>query len=120
IKTILSANNLDDPDLITPGTKLKVLPVSGVEHEVGKGESLADIAAAYKVDMGPIIDFNGLADPDLLNVGDKVVIPGANARVAVPTAVQVSPRVAPSAPSSAVASVAAPQPATQPSAQGTI
>jgi cell wall-associated NlpC family hydrolase len=116
IKTILSANNLDDPDLITPGTKLKVLPVSGVEHEVGKGESLADIAAAYKVDMGPIIDFNGLADPDLLNVGDKVVIPGASARVAVPTAAQVSPRVAPSAPSSAVAAIAAPQPA----AQGTI
>ena len=32
--TILSANNLDDPDMIQPGMKLRVLPVNGVEHEV--------------------------------------------------------------------------------------
>lgn len=86
INTILSANNIDDPDLIKPGLKLKVLPVSGIEHEIDKGESLADIAAAYKVDMGPIIDFNSLANPDVLKVGEKIVIPGAAARVAVASA----------------------------------
>jgi cell wall-associated NlpC family hydrolase len=129
IKTILLANNLDDPDLITVGTRLRVLPVSGVEHEVGQGESLADIAAAYKVDLGPIIDFNGLANPDVIGVGDKILIPGATARAAIPSPVQAAPaiqaapaakpapaappaaRVAPNSPASAVAALPAAKPA---------
>lgn len=95
IKTILLANDIPDPDLIKVGTKLKVLPVSGVEHVVEKGESLADIAGAYEVDLGPIIDFNGLSNPDLVRQGEKLVIPGATARVVVarpePTAAPARP-----------------------------
>jgi len=34
VKTILLANDLSDPDMVKVGTKLRVLPVSGVEHEV--------------------------------------------------------------------------------------
>ncbi|MFN8637302.1 MAG: LysM peptidoglycan-binding domain-containing protein [Chloroflexota bacterium] len=75
--TILSANNLADPDLIRPGMRLKVLPVNGVEHEVQPGEKLTDIAEFYKVDLGPLIDFNGLSDPDNLKVGLRLTIPGA-------------------------------------------
>jgi cell wall-associated NlpC family hydrolase/LysM repeat protein len=75
--TILSANNLDDADLIRPGMTLKVLPVNGVEHEVLAGESLADIAAFYRVDLGPLVDFNAIADPDALQVGMRITIPGA-------------------------------------------
>lgn len=77
IWTILSANNIADADLIRPGTKLKVLPVNGIEHEVLAGESLADIAAFYKVDLGPLIDFNSIADPDSLRIGARLTIPGA-------------------------------------------
>ena len=77
IWTILSANNVADADLIRPGTKLKVLPVNGIEHEVLAGESLADIAAFYKVDLGPLIDFNAIADPDSLQIGARLTIPGA-------------------------------------------
>jgi len=77
IWTILSANNLSDPDLIRPGMRLKVLPVNGVEHEIQAGESLSDIASFYKVDLGPLIDFNGLGDPDNLRVGSFLTIPGA-------------------------------------------
>jgi len=54
-----------------------VLPVNGIEHEVQSGESLSDIAAFYKVDLGPLIDFNGIADPDSLRVGSRLTIPGA-------------------------------------------
>ena len=42
---------------------------------------LADIAASYRVDLGPIVDFNGLNDPDALAIGAKLVIPGATGRV---------------------------------------
>lgn len=75
--TILSANNLSDPDLLRPGMTLKVLPVNGVEHEIQPGESLADIAEFYKVDLGPLVDFNAIADPDRLRVGSRITIPGA-------------------------------------------
>jgi cell wall-associated NlpC family hydrolase/nucleoid-associated protein YgaU len=77
IWTILTANNLADPDLIRPGMRLKVMPVNGVEHEIQPGESLSDIASFYHVDLGPLIDFNGLSDPDSLRVGSRLTIPGA-------------------------------------------
>jgi cell wall-associated NlpC family hydrolase len=77
IWTILSANSLSDPDLIRPGTRLKVLAVNGVEHEIQEGENLADIAEFYKVDLGPLIDFNAISDPDNLRVGSRLTIPGA-------------------------------------------
>ena len=54
-----------------------MLPVNGVEHEVVAGESLADIAAFYKVDLGPLVDFNVISDADQLQVGDRLTIPGA-------------------------------------------
>ena len=115
VHTILLANDLADPDLITVGTKLKVLPVSGIEHEVAEGESLAKIAAAYQVDLGPIVDSNGLANPDQITAGDRVVIPGATTKivtVAAPAREAASPAVA-SAPAvrEAVSPAVAPAPA---------
>jgi peptidoglycan DL-endopeptidase LytE len=75
--TILTANNIAEPDMLRPGTKLKVLPVNGVEHEVQDGESLVDIASFYEVDLGPLVDFNAISDPNSLKVGMKLTIPGA-------------------------------------------
>jgi peptidoglycan endopeptidase LytE len=75
--TILTANNIAEPDMLQPGTKLKVLPVNGIEHEVQDGESLVDIASFYEVDLGPLVDFNAISDPNNLKVGMKLTIPGA-------------------------------------------
>jgi cell wall-associated NlpC family hydrolase/transposase-like protein len=77
VPTLLRANGIDDPDSLSIGTKLRVMPASGVEHEVRSGESLADLAAWYEVDLGPIIDFNGLIDPDRVRVGSTLFVPGA-------------------------------------------
>jgi cell wall-associated NlpC family hydrolase len=74
---LLRANGILDPDTLSIGTKLRVMPASGVEHEVRSGESLADLAAWYEVDLGPIVDFNGLIDPDRVRVGSTLFIPGA-------------------------------------------
>ena len=107
LRTILLANNIQDPDAVKAGTKLKVLPVSGIEHIVDKGESLADIAASYRVDLGPIIDFNGLSTPDSLAIGDKLVIPGATRRViqaSAPPAPLARQSVSASGPAAVVAS----------------
>lgn len=77
VPTLLRANNIADPDMVSIGMSLRVLPVSGIEHKVYPGESLADLAAWYEVDMGPIIDFNGLLNPDMVRVGQTLIIPGA-------------------------------------------
>ena len=77
VPTLLRANGIDDPDMLSIGTKLRVMPASGVEHEVRSGEDLAALAAWYEVDLGPIVDFNGLIDADRVRVGTTLFIPGA-------------------------------------------
>jgi cell wall-associated NlpC family hydrolase len=106
LPTILSANDIANADLITPGTKLRIPPVTGREHEVQSGETLADIARLYEVDLGPILDFNDLADPDVIRAGMRLVVPGAK---------KPQPSPAPPAPQAqapaAAPAAAAPRPA---------
>ena len=99
--TILTANNLANPEMLQPGTTLKVPVVNGVEHEVQSGESLADIATYYEVDLGPVLDFNNIPEASSLKVGTKLTIPGAEktqpptslASIAAPVAVAGLPAV---------------------------
>jgi cell wall-associated NlpC family hydrolase len=53
---------------------LKV-PLPAKEHTVASGETLRDIAAAEKVDLGSLIDFNQLDDPELIRVGQVLLLP---------------------------------------------
>ncbi len=76
INTVIWANGLREDETIQPGTKLIVLPVSGVLHEVKPGESVEDIARAYQSDAEAIIDFNQMTDPAHPVAGDKLVVPG--------------------------------------------
>lgn len=91
--TILTANDIADPDMLSAGTRLKVPPVNGVEHQIRPGESLSDIASYYGVGRAFLIDFNALADPDALQVGGTLTIPGADR--AQPAASLASLRSAP-------------------------
>lgn len=47
----------------------------GYEHEVGPGETLSHIAAAYGVSTRVIIDENNLQNPDRLQIGQVLFIP---------------------------------------------
>lgn len=76
INTVIWANGLREDETIQPGTKLIVLPVSGVLHQVKAGESVEEIARAYQSDVQAIIDFNQITDPAHLVAGDKLVVPG--------------------------------------------
>lgn len=49
----------------------------GYEHIVKEGETLAAIAAAYKVKVSVIIAANNLKNPDALRTGQKLFIPKA-------------------------------------------
>jgi LysM repeat protein len=75
LNTLLWANDLNKNSIISPGQKLIILPVSGLIHHVGKGDTLSEIAKTYKVDTEEIVSFNNLPE-DKIFVGDILVVPG--------------------------------------------
>jgi murein DD-endopeptidase MepM/ murein hydrolase activator NlpD len=88
--TVLWANNLKSGVALKPGDTLVILPVSGVEHTVLKGETLASIVKKYKGNMQDVLDFNNLSPNAQLAVGDTVIIPDgidASSVIAAPTKV---------------------------------
>lgn len=75
VADLLAANPLADPNLLALGQIIQV-PTKVHVHTVEEGETLAMIAARYSVDLGSIVDFNeGMANPDLIRVGESVAIP---------------------------------------------
>ena len=117
VQTILSSNGIDDPEMIHPGSELRILPVKGLEYEVGSGETLADIAYKYQVDLGLLLDYNDLNDPDVIRIGAKLVVPGGKLRPdLIPVPVVPAPAVSAPAGAAIVQVPAAPKPAPKPAA----
>lgn len=75
VNTIMWANGTQRASLITPGETLIILPVSGIQHTVESGETLAGIVKKYKGDLQEVLDYNGLSKGATLAVGDVVTIP---------------------------------------------
>jgi murein DD-endopeptidase MepM/ murein hydrolase activator NlpD len=77
--SLLWANeDLDaNPDFLTVGQQLFILPIDGVYYTVSRGDTLASIAKQFKVDEAAITGYaaNGIAD-GTLSAGQRVVIPG--------------------------------------------
>jgi murein DD-endopeptidase MepM/ murein hydrolase activator NlpD len=80
-ETIMWANSQieQNPDRLSIGDPVNILPVDGVLHVVKPGDTLSSLAAKYKVDVNNILGYpeNGLADATAaLTVGSQLVIPG--------------------------------------------
>jgi len=76
-QAIIEANKLANANLIYIGQRL-IIPAPAEEiaiHIVARGESLLSIAAKYGVSMWAIALRNGLANPNLIYVGQRLVIP---------------------------------------------
>lgn len=73
VNTILWANDIKDAKTIQPGDTLLILPVSGVQHKVVKGETLAGIAKKYDADADEIGLYNGIS---AVTAGETIIIPG--------------------------------------------
>lgn len=69
------------PDLLSVGQKLTILPVNGVYHQVGQGDTIQSIADTFKADPSAIINYplNQL-DPDnpMITSGQWLVVPGGS------------------------------------------
>lgn len=76
VNTILWANNIKDSSTIKQGTKLVILPVSGIEHTVRSGETLSSVATKFGADANDIAQFNGLPADGALIAGSTIIIPG--------------------------------------------
>jgi peptidoglycan endopeptidase LytE len=96
VSALATANSLDDPNRLSIGMVLTVPGAAGAasavpaaaapgapstapsparQHIVRVGETLKDIAAQEKVDLGALIDFNALDDPEVIRVGQVVRVP---------------------------------------------
>jgi len=79
--TILWANDLTAKSVIKPGDQLVILPVTGVQYIVKKGDTIASIAKATGGDAGDIANYNGIDDATLV-VGTQILIPDGEAGTA--------------------------------------
>lgn len=75
LNTLLWANNIRNPHLIKTGDELVILPVTGIQYEVKKGDTLNSIAKQFKGDINEISSFNGLVIGEPLHIGATIVIP---------------------------------------------
>jgi len=74
-----NSNIADNPDRLSIGDELRILPVDGVLHVVKPGETLSNLADEYDVTMDAVVGYAGNNLPDVsatLSVGRELVIPG--------------------------------------------
>jgi murein DD-endopeptidase MepM/ murein hydrolase activator NlpD len=76
-----------NPDLLSVGTELVILPVAGVYHTVESGETVSAIAERYGVAEADILNYplNELTTPQSLQVGQQLVVPHGRKELARPT-----------------------------------
>jgi murein DD-endopeptidase MepM/ murein hydrolase activator NlpD len=76
VNTIVWANELGSAKDIHPGQTLLILPISGIQHTVAKGDTVKSLASTYGGDAGEIIAYNELPEDGTLTSGTVITIPG--------------------------------------------
>jgi hypothetical protein len=80
-ETVLWANYdemYDNPDFLLPGMGLLILPIDGIYHQVGGGDTVTNVAAFFGAEAQAIIEWpaNGIdADNPILFAGNWVLVP---------------------------------------------
>ncbi|HAS81007.1 MAG: Peptidase M23 family protein [Candidatus Nomurabacteria bacterium GW2011_GWE1_32_28] len=106
VNTILWANDMKKNDKLSPDDLLFILPISGLEHTITKGQTLNSIAKLYKADISDIARFNGITEETKLNIGDKIIVPGGEIYVDGPTTTQKTTSVNKTYPKTSVKNLA--------------
>lgn len=91
MNTVIWANDLSGARDVHPGDTLIILPVSGLEHKIAKGDTLKSLAKKYSGDANEIAQFNGLDEGAPLAVGTTIIIPGGEIVTPAATRKTVAP-----------------------------
>jgi len=84
LNTLLWANDLRNPNSIKVGDNLIILPVSGLQYRIKKGDTLKSIAKKFKpkdigndlpIFVNDILSYNNLAVDEPLVAGNEILIP---------------------------------------------
>ncbi len=75
VQTLLTANNISNPNAIKPGVELRIPATNGIFYTVKKGDTVGGIAAKYKAESEQIISFNSLPLSGDLHAGQEIIIP---------------------------------------------
>jgi LysM repeat protein len=75
--SIQAINGIRDPNLLFVGKKLKIPngSTSEIPYTVKKGDSLGSIASRFGAKLSEICSRNGISSPNLIKVGQKIIIP---------------------------------------------
>ncbi len=74
---------------VPPGTSGRVVAavksfskaaLDGRKYKVGRGDTLSGIAAAFGTSLARLVDLNGINDPNRINIGDELILPGDSRR----------------------------------------
>ena len=85
VNTIIWANTLKGINDVHPGDTLIILPVSGIEHKIARGDTLRSIAKKYGADSDEIAQYNGLDPSEHLVIGSSIMVPGGELIVPTPS-----------------------------------
>lgn len=66
---------VDAVEAPTPTAVPAEIEVPRLTYTVEAGDLLADIAATFGVPLGAIVSVNDMENPDLINIGQEIVIP---------------------------------------------
>jgi len=89
VNTIIWANDLKSARDVHPGNTLIILPISGIERVVVKGDTLKSLAKKYNADADEIAQYNRLELNNPLVVGSTIIIPGGEIQAPAPIKSQV-------------------------------
>lgn len=103
LNTLLWANDIHNASSINVGDQLVILPVSGVQYKVKRGDTIESIAKKFKPkdepDIGSVVtdilQFNGLAINEQLVVGSTLIIPDGEMGVPVSSSSIKPPTIPP-------------------------
>lgn len=84
MNTVLWVNDFENANMVRPGMKLKILPVSGLLYKVANGDTIGSIAKKNNIGQDIIIYQNNLDPNSALAKGSELILPGAEKKLARP------------------------------------
>jgi murein DD-endopeptidase MepM/ murein hydrolase activator NlpD len=83
VSSLAAANGISDPNRVQAGHVLRIpapgraaAATAGGVHVVGRGETLGHIAARHGTTVTALAEANGLRNPNLIRVGQRLRVPG--------------------------------------------